>query len=255
MEKTKTTTFLKKAVKNQNAKCLFKNIKECYLIDYENVLSNGLAGIGNLKKGSVICIFYTKKANRISIDAISAIERKKVKICFIEAYNGYKNALDFQMVSFLGYLISRHQTMNIKIRYRIITKDNGFRSTVAFWKNLDMDVEQQIAIDPKIAETKRASIQVNKNLKNIIKKQVNVKEPKTAKTEEEFKDFYKYLLSQFIVKTADIILDCAIQSDCSVHFREQLVKHLGEKFAIVYYQTLKKKFPRRNNPNPQQSKK
>ena len=234
--------FLKKAMNSDDIKYLFKNITACYMIDYENVMASGLNGIDKLKKGSVVCIFYSSKADRIPMDIVVKIKKAKVKTCLIKTYVGRKNALDFQMVSFLGYLISKHQTMNIKIPYYIISKDTGFIHTVVFWKNLGIDIKKQSAIIP-IQTTD--TITENKN---------KMAGPDDT-VSEEFKNLYDYLLTQFSVRTADIILDCAINSNCNVVFRENMVKKMGEKFAIAYYQKIKKRLPYRNNPNPDTSKK
>ena len=73
-----TKKFLKKAMNSDDIKYLFKNITACYMIDYENVMASGLNGIDKLKKGSVVCIFYSSKADRIPMDIVVKIKKAKL---------------------------------------------------------------------------------------------------------------------------------------------------------------------------------
>jgi len=47
---------------------------------------------------------------------------------------GTKNALDFQLATYLGYLICEQQKEGIHPDYFIVTKDNGFTSLMVYWK-------------------------------------------------------------------------------------------------------------------------
>lgn len=47
---------------------------------------------------------------------------------------GTKNALDFQLATYLGYLICEQQREGIHPNYFIVTKDNGFTSLMVYWK-------------------------------------------------------------------------------------------------------------------------
>lgn len=48
-----------------------------------------------------------------------------------EVKTGKANALDFQLVSYLGYLIA----MAPKGNYFIVSQDKGFKSAITFWKD------------------------------------------------------------------------------------------------------------------------
>ena len=53
----------------------------------------------------------------------------------------YKNALDFQLSSFLEYTISQSsESCKKKASYYIVTKDNGFNCLVDYWKKQGYDV-------------------------------------------------------------------------------------------------------------------
>lgn len=78
-----------------------------YLIDYENVSYSGLDGIEKIAPNDIIYLFYSKSANKISINVLEQIRTNNAEIVFIEAENGTKNSLDFQLCTVLGNKIGR----------------------------------------------------------------------------------------------------------------------------------------------------
>lgn len=114
-----------------------KNITNYFLVDYENVRSDGFSGIENRGKNDSICIFYSKNADKMSFDLHSVLSNTKAAVSTQRVRVGYKNALDFQLSSFLGYVISQSER---KACYYIVTKDNGFNCLVDYWKKLGADV-------------------------------------------------------------------------------------------------------------------
>lgn len=102
-----------------------------FLIDYENVNESGFKGILNCQKEDLIYIFYTKNGSTLSFDSHKLLEEAKPKIEYFNAENGSKNALDFQLSSFLGYLITSHSNE----QFYIISKDKGYEVLVKFWSS------------------------------------------------------------------------------------------------------------------------
>lgn len=76
-----------------------------YLIDFENVHSDGLKGIEQLGKKDKCYIFYSEHAGVLTFNMHKRITESKADIFYVEAQVGMKNALDFQLVSYLGYMI------------------------------------------------------------------------------------------------------------------------------------------------------
>ena len=103
-----------------------------YLIDYENVGSDGLKGIEALDEQNKVCIFYSSNADKITFDMHMKLNSSKASIEFFKADTGHKNALDFQLTSYLGWLI--HSWADAECKYFIVSKDNGFSSLIPFWK-------------------------------------------------------------------------------------------------------------------------
>lgn len=76
-----------------------------YLIDFENVHSDGLKGIEQLGEKDKCYIFYSEHAGVLTFNMHKRITESKADIFYVEAQVGMKNALDFQLVSYLGYMI------------------------------------------------------------------------------------------------------------------------------------------------------
>lgn len=101
-----------------------------YLIDFENVGSDGLCGTEALTADDRIYIFYSSNSGRISMKMHQCICQSNADFKYFEISAGGKNALDFQLSTFLGYLISQDGENEIFI----ISKDRGFRHVLSFWK-------------------------------------------------------------------------------------------------------------------------
>lgn len=101
-----------------------------YLVDYEN--TKNLTGINNLFSDDYVVIFYSQKANSISFDVHKEILSSNANIEYKFVDVGGQNALDFQLSSYLGYLINKIENTECKIY--IVSKDKGFSFVTAFWK-------------------------------------------------------------------------------------------------------------------------
>ena len=100
-----------------------------YLVDYENVNANGLTGIEHLQQKDTVIIFYSNMCDNMTFSTHENMNHSSAKIEFVKVMVGSKNSLDFQLVTYLGYLIAR----NPKEEYKIVSNDSGFSSVVEFW--------------------------------------------------------------------------------------------------------------------------
>ena len=105
-----------------------------YLIDFENVKSRGMEGVELLTEEDTVCIFYSDNADSMTFDLHRKLNETKANIIYHKVAVGTKNALDFQLATYLGYLISEQQREGIHPNYFIVTKDNGFTSLMVYWK-------------------------------------------------------------------------------------------------------------------------
>lgn len=113
------------------AETAFINIMRLFLIDYENVNSAGLHGIGQASGADRIILFYSHAANTLSFEIMDEMMDAHImpeRVCLEKSG---KNALDFQLVTFLGYLIAKEKAD----AYYIISRDSGFQSAINFCQN------------------------------------------------------------------------------------------------------------------------
>ena len=107
-------------------------MRDIYLIDFENVASEGLTGITNLAEEDEVVIFYSANSNRLSMKMHILMAKSICHLTYFEVSVGGKNALDHQISTYIGYLIG---TEAAERNYYIVSKDNGYRHIVTFWAN------------------------------------------------------------------------------------------------------------------------
>lgn len=120
-----------------------------YLIDFENVTSSGISGVQNLTKDDRVYIFYTANASCISFSAHLNLLSSPAEISYYNVSNGGKNALDFQLASFLGYLISQGKEK----QFFIISNDKGYEHVKSFWEQSGMAPGISINGSPSVKRT------------------------------------------------------------------------------------------------------
>ena len=111
-----------------------------YLVDYENVKNHGFKGIENIKGRNFVYIFYSKNAmGNFSLDFMKTLTEANAKFFFRKVEVGSKNALDFQLSSFLGEIIAENEGKSCN--YFIISYDKGFNTLISFWAERNVKLE------------------------------------------------------------------------------------------------------------------
>lgn len=111
-----------------------------YLIDYENVKTHGLDGVSSLTQDDVVCIFYSEHADTLTFGLHRRLNETKATVIYQRVEVGLKNALDFQLSSYLGYIIHENEAKNNDVSYFIITKDQCFSSLTGYWNKRKINV-------------------------------------------------------------------------------------------------------------------
>ena len=93
-----------------------------------------MEGVELLTEEDTVCIFYSDNADSMTFDLHRKLNETKADIIYHKVAVGTKNALDFQLATYLGYLICEQQREGIHPNYFIVTKDNGFTSLMVYWK-------------------------------------------------------------------------------------------------------------------------
>ena len=217
-----------------------------YLIDYENVNSAGLCGIGQLPAADRVILFYSHSANTLSFEIMDEMLSGKVmpeRICIEQSG---KNALDFQLATLLGCLIANHEADE----YFIISKDSGFSAVAAFCKE---HLKTKVQLRPSIKATlngKAAAVSVRKRKTVIQIQPMNVSPVKPVKQKEHpaaAPDSGKLpdlsgvhsLIPNLSDDAAQQILDCLCQSQSKTEFHNALQQHFGNDDVKDYYCMMK----------------
>lgn len=105
-------------------------MRDIYLIDFENVASEGLSGITYLSEEDQVIIFYSNNSNRLTMKMHILIGKSVCQLRYFEVTVGGKNALDHQISTYLGYLIG---TGAAERNYYIVSRDMGYKHVANFW--------------------------------------------------------------------------------------------------------------------------
>lgn len=110
-------------------------MRDIYLIDFENVASEGLSGITYLAPEDEVIIFYSNNSKSLSMKMHILIGKSVCKLDYFEATVGGKNALDHQISTWLGYLVG---TNAAERNYYIVSRDMGYKFVASFWADTPM---------------------------------------------------------------------------------------------------------------------
>lgn len=162
---------------------------KCFLVDYENVNSAGLEGINKIGKDDLVMIFYSDNANTVTFATMDLIRKSPADIRRYKLKQNSANAADFQICTYLGYLMGMSEATDIFI----ISRDKGYMSSLEFCrsclssagKNVDIfpniiDACNNIASHSSIGVTYQSPAQQNDEMKN-----VSMPEPKVENKPEQ----------------------------------------------------------------------
>ncbi len=102
--------------------------KTIYFIDSENVNENWIDTISDVKRSDEIKVFYTERSTNASYENISKIAGGDIQLNWIKCFTG-QNALDFQLVTDLGYSVAK----GMRDTFVIISNDKGYDAVVNYW--------------------------------------------------------------------------------------------------------------------------
>lgn len=97
-----------------------------YLVDFENVHTNGLMGLKNIPDGDFVYIFYSDLQKTTEVSVQEELFDSSAQFIFYKTQAKTKNALDFQLAVVLGELVAQNTFQYISI----ISNDSGFDSII-----------------------------------------------------------------------------------------------------------------------------
>ena len=112
-------------------------MKRIYLVDSENVGDIWVPLLVASQPDEEVIVFYTQKSPHMNYENVRLLKETDKEAKFIKCFEG-SNALDFQLVTQLGYLLCENQENS----YVIISNDTGFDAAVRYWKQRNMPVQR-----------------------------------------------------------------------------------------------------------------
>lgn len=211
--------------------------RKIYLVDTENV---GTAWKELLELGDKnrILLFYTAKSPYISYPDLDFIRKYSNAFEMIECYPG-KNGLDFQMVSYLGYLLKSAP----KSEYILFTNDNGFDAVVKFWSDRNIRIT-------RMSITRIHNEYLERHKAPEAEPEVYLPTaPQRCEAMEKAMEVIKERLSEELKsddtipeKVADFLEKCSVFSLQNIH--QTLIKTFGTDKGAKIYRSLKSQFRR-----------
>ena len=101
-----------------------------YLVDTENVASSWMSLLDIVEPHDKLYLFYTDYSTILTYSNLELILPRAKQIIPIHCERVGKNSLDFELVSYLGYLINEDNDAE----YIIYSNDKGFQAVSLFWE-------------------------------------------------------------------------------------------------------------------------
>ena len=113
-----------------------------YLVDTENIGHQWDQIIPSLQQNDIILLFYTESnsTQTVPFSTLGQMTAAKASFKAIHCVKG-TNALDFQLVTYLGFLIAK---ANKKDNFIICSNDNGYDAAISFWKNRGYNISRKL---------------------------------------------------------------------------------------------------------------
>ncbi|MBR3601242.1 MAG: hypothetical protein IKL49_02825 [Lachnospiraceae bacterium] len=192
-----------------------------YLVDYENIHNDLDNLINNTSNGDSIVLFYSETCKNISLDVISNFTSRNLKIDCFKVITGTKNALDFQLASYLGYLVGENKKA---ANYYIVSNDKGFDCLCEYWESIGVSVvricAQTSVVKPVLKQNPpKTKKEVKKN--NKVNNDITLEEVKEIVKENSEAEFIVDVLNNSKEKTE-------VHNKISKHYKD------SKKTGILY---------------------
>jgi len=214
-----------------------------YLVDYENVYIEGLQGIERLNEEDSVYIFYTQNRCGLTFGLYQQLISCKAEIHLNEVamslknHEPVKNALDIQLMMFVGYVIGKKKSDKIYI----ISKDNDFRLGLEFYRNYIQDDEVILQLSSSVEATFQENAEAVpeayenfvESLRESIEKETFTPEAlETMLGQEQTVLQMQYQVRQALGKKAD---DKTVKTICEILTNADTLTDLNNGLARAYH--------------------
>lgn len=114
----------------------FDNPCTCFYVDSENVPNWEPLLEGKVRFNDNIFVFSSVHATKVLEENLDKFRKEGALCTVVNCYTG-KNAMDFQLVSLMGYMIHEFP----KSHHTIISADTGYEPVREFWEMAGVDIE------------------------------------------------------------------------------------------------------------------
>lgn len=111
-----------------------------FLVDFENVQSEGLKGAQYLRASDTVIIFYSQACGQIQQGVMRQIMDSCCCLDICKLKKQGKNALDFYIATRIGAVFGS----GYKGKSAIVSKDQGFTAIRDYWKSCAADAKEVI---------------------------------------------------------------------------------------------------------------
>ena len=111
-----------------------------YFVDLENISVTALCTTQEIDAGDLVFIFYSDVCKKSAAKIKDNISENGIIYKTIKAKSGITNALDFQLSSYLGYIISKNICNNYECI--IVSYDKGYEVVCDFWKKRGINIHR-----------------------------------------------------------------------------------------------------------------
>ena len=115
-------------------------MKKIYFVDSENVGDVWVQLLSVSEPEDKVYVFYTAKSPYMNYESVRRLKEVEKEPVFIKCFEG-TNALDFQLVTQLGYLLCQEKDSS----YCIVSNDTGYDAVVRYWGERGYDVTRMTA--------------------------------------------------------------------------------------------------------------
>lgn len=112
-------------------------MRKVYLVDSENVGDVWVPLLVSSQPDDEVLVFYTLKSPHMNYENVRILKETEKEAVFIKCFEG-SNALDFQLVSELGYRLRE----DLESEYIVVSNDTGFDAVIRYWAARNMRVSR-----------------------------------------------------------------------------------------------------------------
>lgn len=209
--------------------------EKIYLVDTENVGKRWTLIIPELEKHDKLILFYTDTPVNYHLSEIEEICSCK-NISFVHCFNGYANALDFQLSATVGIIAKK----NKRCHYIIVSDDAGYDSMIKYLRTTGVYISRMLlkisAKEIKEKDLEYTNENITKKIENLI--EVAPLDDLTKSVSDILK-----LSKEQSQNVAEIIKNSKQNSTLNANDKlSQIHNKLQKKYGktgIQYYRTLK----------------